>query len=178
MGNLRHKVNNALTLFMNGGGNNIPSRHFRMWAYRRLGARIGKSVIFRRTELLEPQKLIIGNRCSIGWHCLLDARGGITIADNVNISSYVKIITAGHDIRCNTFNGTKAPVVIERNVWLATGCTILEGVHIGEGAVVACGAVVNKDVEPFSVVGGIPARKISERVHELNYEVELPPLLY
>ena len=48
MGNLRHKVNNALTLFMNGGGNNIPSRHLRMWAYRRLGARIGKSVIFRR----------------------------------------------------------------------------------------------------------------------------------
>ena len=179
MGNFRRKISNTITLFMNGGGNNIPSRHLRMWVYRRLGAKIGKSCIFRRTELLEPQKLVIGDKCSVGWHCLLDARGGLTIADNVNISSYVKIITAGHEIRSNTFNGTSAPVVIERNVWLATGCTILEGVHIGEGAVVACGAVVNKkDVEPYSVVGGIPARKICERVHELDYLVELPPLFH
>ena len=146
--------------------------------YRRLGAKIGNSLIFRRTELIEPQKLVIGDHCSIGWHCLLDARGGITIADNVNISSYVKIITAGHDIKSESFQGTSAPVVIDKNVWLATGCTILEGVHIGEGAVVASGAVVINDVEPFTVIGGIPAKKIAERTKTLHYEVELPPILY
>lgn len=178
MGNLKHKIINALLLCMNGGGNNIPSRHFRMTVYRLLGATIGKSVIFRKTELLEPQKLVIGNHCSVGWHCLLDARGGISIADNVNISSYVKIITAGHDVKSESFEGTSTPVIIEKNVWLATGCTILEGVRVGEGAVVACGAVVIKDVEPYTVVGGVPAKKISDRIRTLNYEVELPPILH
>ena len=53
--------------------------------------------------------------------------------------------------------------MIEKNVWLATGCTILMGVHIGEGAVVAAGAVVTRDVSPYTVVGGIPEKKISDR---------------
>lgn len=158
--------------------NNFPSRHFRRFIYRCLGAKIGQSVIFRRTEILEPQKLIIGDNCSIGWHCLLDARGGVKIDDNVNISSYVKIITAGHDIKSQTFKGTNGKVIIDKNVWLATGCTILEGVHIGEGAVVACGAVVTKDVLPFEVVGGIPAKKISTRNNELDYKVGMPPILH
>lgn len=178
MKRLIHKLTNAVVLFMNGWGNNIPSRHFRMYVYRALGAKIGQSIIFRKTELLEPQKLLIGDHVSIGWHCLIDARGGLAIGDNVNISSYVRIITAGHDVKSSSFEGTTGRVRIDKNVWLATGCTVLEGVHIGEGAVVACGAVVTKDVPPFTVVGGIPARKISERVSLLSYEVELPPILY
>ena len=55
---------------------------------------------------------------------------------------------------------------------------MLEGVHIGEGAVVAAGAVVLKDVPPYTVVGGIPAKPISTRVKDLNYTVGLPPILY
>ena len=64
-------------LMMNAWGNNIPSRHFRRWFYRCMGAKIGNSIIFRSTEILEPQKLRIGNEVSIGWHCLLDSRGGV-----------------------------------------------------------------------------------------------------
>lgn len=175
---MKHKIINAIMLLMNGGANNIPSRHFRLLVYRLLGAKIGKSIIFRQTEILEPQKLSIGNNCSIGWHCLLDARGKLVIADNVNISSYVKIITAGHDVKASDFKGTEAPIIIHKNVWIATGATILEGVTIGEGAVVACGAVVTKDVKPYEIVGGIPAKKISERNRILNYEVGLPPILF
>ena len=104
--------------------------------------------------------------------------GGVKIGDNVNISSYVKIISAGHSLMHTDFRGTKEQITIDRNVWLATGSTILEGVHIGEGAVVACGAVVTSDVPPYSVVGGIPAKKISERIHELNYVVGMPPILH
>ena len=107
-----------------------------------------------------------------------DGLGGVKIGDNVNISSYVKIISAGHSLKYADFRGTKEQITIDRNVWLATGCTILEGVHIGEGAVVACGAVVTSDVPPYSVVGGIPAKKISERIHELNYVVGMPPILH
>ena len=175
---MKHKIINVFILLMNGGLNNIPSRHFRRFVYRLLGANIGNSIIFRKTEILEPEKLSVGDNCSIGWHCLLDARGGVKIGDNVNISSYVKIISAGHSLKYADFRGTKEQITIDRNVWLATGCTILEGVHIGEGAVVACGAVVTSDVLPYSVVGGIPAKKISERIHELNYVVGMPPILH
>lgn len=73
---MKHKIINVFMLLMNGGLNNIPSRHFRRFVYRLLGARIGNSIIFRKTEILEPQQLSIGDNCSIGWHCLLDARGG------------------------------------------------------------------------------------------------------
>lgn len=175
---MKHKLINALLLISNAYLNNIPSRHFRILLYKFMGLKIGHSIIFRRTEILEPQKIKIGNNCSIGWFCLLDGRGGIKIGNNVNISSYVKIITAGHDIKSPYFIGTQAPVIIENNVWLATGCTILEGVHIGEGAVVAAGAVVTKDIPPFTVVGGIPAKKISEREKNLDYKIQLPPILY
>lgn len=176
--NIFYKINNAAMLLVNGYFNNIPSRHFRLFIYKLLGAKIGKSVIFRKTEILGQQNLVIGDNCSVGWHCLLDARGGGRIADNVNISSYVKIISAGHDIKSPTFEGTQGMVIIQNNAWIATGATILEGVTIGEGAVVACGAVVTNDVQPYDVVGGIPARKISERIHELDYKVGLPPILY
>lgn len=109
---------------------------------------------------------------------LVRCKGGVEIGDNVNISSYVKIISAGHSLKHSDFRGTHGKVVIDKNVWLATGCTILEGVHIGEGAVVACGAVVTSDVLPYSVVGGVPAKRISERIHELNYVVGMPPILH
>lgn len=175
---IRHKIVNALMLMMNAWGNNIPSRHFRRWFYRCMGAKIGNSIIFRSTEILEPQKLRIGNEVSIGWHCLLDSRGGCIIKDNVNISSYVKIITAGHDINNPNFTGKTSPVIIEKNVWLATGCTILMGVHIGEGAVVAAGAIVTRDVAPFTVVGGVPAKKIGDRNRNIDYTVGMPTILY
>lgn len=175
---MNSKINKTLQLFTNTVLCHIPSRHFRLNIYRLMGAKIGKSIIFRRTEILDPQNLEIRNHCSIGWHYLIDARGGVKISDNVNISSYVKIITAGHDVKSSSFQVIEAPVQIERNVWLATGCTILEGVHIGEGTVVAAGALVTKDIEPYAVVGGIPAKKITERTKELNYQVALPPILY
>ena len=73
---MKHKIINVFMLMMNGGLNNLPSRHFRRFVYRLLGAQIGNSIIFRKTAILEPEKLSVGDNCSIGWHCLLDARGG------------------------------------------------------------------------------------------------------
>ena len=67
-------------------------------------------------------------------------------------------------------------MVIEDYVWIASRATILPGVTIGKGAVVACGAVVTKDVEPMTVVGGVPARKIGERINLLEYELKHNPL--
>ena len=146
---MKHKIINVLVLFYNACLNKIPSRHFRRSFLRFLGAKIGDSVIFRNTEILEPQKLKIGNGCSIGWHCLLDARGGLEIKDNVNISSYVKILSVGHDVRSKSFQGTEGLVTIGSDSWLATGCMVLQGVNIEIGSVVAAGAVLTKDVPPL-----------------------------
>jgi acetyltransferase-like isoleucine patch superfamily enzyme len=65
--------------------------------------------------------------------------------------------------------------VIGNRVWIGYGAIILPGLTIGEGAVVGAGAVVTKDVEPFAIVGGNPARKIGERARELNYRLDFNP---
>jgi len=64
-----------------------------------------------------------------------------------------------------------APVIIEDYAWVSSRTTLLPGVTIGKGAVVAAGAVVTKSVEPYTVVGGVPAKKIGERSKELNYKL-------
>lgn len=108
---------------------------------------------------------------SIGDHCFLDYRGSISIGKNVNISSQVIILTGDHDPQDKHFRYRSRPVIIEDYVWLSTRCIILPGVTIGKGAVVAAGAVVTKDVFPYTIVGGIPACKISDRNIDLDYNV-------
>lgn len=143
------------TVTVNTVINKIPSRHFRKLCYRLLGARIGnKSVIFRRVEVLAPYKLTIGQRTSIGWFTLADARGGLTIGDHVTVASYCKLVTAKHDINDPEFKAIVEPIVIEDYAWICTGAIITSGVRIGKGAVVCAGSVVTRDVPAMSVVGG------------------------
>lgn len=94
---------------------------------------------------------------------------GLTIGENVNISSDVKFYTLQHDYNSKEFSAVGAQVIVEDYVWVSVRAIILPGVTIGKGAVIAAGAVVTKDVEPYSIMGGIPAKKIGERKKELNY---------
>ncbi len=105
-------------------------------------------------------KLIIGRNSRInGAH--ISAHLEILIGENVRIAPYSIILDSDfHDVRDHFSDGRASRVVIENNVWLATRCTILKGVTIGEGSVVASGAVVTKNVPPRSVVAGVPARVI------------------
>ena len=144
------------------------------WLRKRMlalaGIKMGKgSFIMRKVYVMEPPRLIIGEHSHINRGCLLDAREKITIGDNVSVSHDVRIVTGGHDGQSPDFIGIFKPIVIDDHVWLGVGSTILQGVHIGEGAIVAAGAVVNKDVEPYSIVGGVPAKKIGERNKHLHY---------
>lgn len=105
-------------------------------------------------------------------NAILDARAGITIGSNVNISSNVSIWTLQHDYRDPYFRCTPehyGPVVIENRVWIGPSVTVLHDVTIGEGAVVAAGSVVTKSVPPYTLVGGIPAKVIGKRPKELKY---------
>ncbi|MDT3386942.1 MAG: acyltransferase [Bacteroidota bacterium] len=90
---------------------------------------------------------------------------------NVNLSSNVRIYTLQHDHRDPDFSCTNfhAKVTIDDRVWLGSNVIVLPGVHIGEGAVCCAGCVVTKDVEPYAVVAGIPAKKVNERPRNLRY---------
>ncbi len=144
-----------------------------------LGASIGRDVaIFRGTTILDPANLTIGDNCAIGWRCVLDARGGITIGRNVNISSDVQLITADHDPDARDFRARLAPIAIESRSWLATGVIVLKGVTVHEGAIAAAGATVVGDVDAFTIVGGVPARVIGKRTQDLDYEINFRPRFF
>tara|TARA_B100000989_G_C19311926_1_gene372952 strand:+ start:292 stop:561 length:270 start_codon:yes stop_codon:yes gene_type:complete len=82
------------------------------------------------------------------------------------------ILTSSHDTQSSKFEEIRKPVIIEKNVWIGARATILPGVKIREGAVIASGAIVNKDVPEFEIYGGIPAKKIGKRVKDLDYKCE------
>ena len=156
----------------------IPSNHLRRRLYKGLGAHIASKVIFHfRTEIRAPWSLHIGQGTIIGDNAILDARQGLTIGKNVNLSSNVSIYTLQHDHRdpyfgCPNPKDRKMSVEIDDRVWLGSNVIVLPGVHIGEGAVCCAGCVVTKDVEPYAVVAGIPAKKVGERPKVLKYEFD------
>ena len=143
---------------------NFPSRTIRLILLKRLGAKICDNVsIFGGVKFRNPAKLIINEGCSIGPGVLLDSRCGLEIGKNVTIASETIIWTLHHDYNDLQFKAVGGPVVIENYAWICSRAIILPGVTIGEGAVIASGSVVTKNVDSWTVVGGIPAKKISER---------------
>lgn len=114
-------------------------------------------------HIREPQNITIGAGASIGPKVLLDGRKSLTIGKSAVIGYEAIIWTLNHDYNDIGFCGKGAPVSIGDYAWICSRSIILPGITIGEGAVVASGAVVTKDVPPYSVVGGIPARIIGER---------------
>lgn len=110
----------------------------------------------------------MGCRSYIGCNSVIGAGGGVAIGSDVLIGQRVSFHSENHvfsdpsrPIREQGL--TKQGVVVEDDVWIGSGATILDGVVIGRGAVVAAGAVVTRSVEPYSVVGGVPAKTIHRR---------------
>lgn len=150
----------------------LPGRRLRQALYRMTGLQLGPgAVIHRGLELRVAQRIRIGEGSVIGFDVVLDGRQGIEIGRHVNVSSQAAIWTLQHDHRDPRFATRGAPVVVGDRAWLSFRCTVLPGVRIGEGAVVAAGAVVTKDVPAYAIVAGIPARVVGERPRELTYEL-------
>lgn len=161
-----------LRLFLLTSIGYVPSHRIRNFFYRSSGIRLHKtSSLHWRTRFFCPERLSIGQFCTLGNDGFYDARNGITIGDCVSIAGDVRIFTRQHDIDSPDFAECGGPVVIEDYVYIGTRVTILPGVRIGRGAVVASGAVVAKDVEPYMLVGGVPAKVIRERSHDLRYKL-------
>jgi maltose O-acetyltransferase len=119
---------------------------------------------------LKRRQIQIGDNCVVNARCLLDGRAGkIIIGNNVDIARETNIFTLEHDPHSDIHDSRSGDVMIEDFVWIASRVTILPGVRIGRGAVVASNAVVTKDVEPMAIVAGIPAKKIGVRTSALKY---------
>lgn len=110
----------------------------------------------------------IGNDCSIQTFCTISGVGGVRIGNGVRIAARSGIVAAQHvidrlDIPIHKQGLTGRGVQIDDDVWIGMNCSILDGVHIGTGAVIGAGAVVTKDIPPYAIAGGVPARIIRHR---------------
>lgn len=111
------------------------------------------------------QRLRVGRNCFFNVGCVLEVHAPVTIGDGVAFGHQVMLLTQTHEIGPPGRRWTSLralPVKIGDGVWLGARCTILPGVTVGEGAVVAAGAVIAEDVPPNCLVGGVPARVIRE----------------
>ncbi len=151
----------------------VPSQHIRKFIYHRLlGMKIADStIIYGGAEIRSPHHIHIGERSVIGHHAILDGRNGLEIGENVSLGTAVWIWTMEHDPQSPDFAIRGGPVVIEDYAWIGGRAVILPGLRIGKGAVVATGAVVTKDVPPYTIVAGVPAREIGKRTTDLQYQL-------
>jgi len=159
----------------------IPSHTIRNFLYKNIYlVKMAKnSILYYGSEIRAPYNLTIGEGSIIGDKSILDARNKIVIGKNVNFSTSVSIWTEQHDhrdpyFRCNS-NETFAVNIGDR-AWIGPNVTILHSVTIGEGAVIAAGSVVTKNVEAYTIVGGMPAKEIGKRTKDLRYNFEGKPL--
>lgn len=129
------------------------------------------STVYRNVDIRSPYRISIGQHTNINKKCVLDGRGGLRIGDNVDMAQEVYIWTEQHDYNSPSYKSVNKSVVIEDYVWIASRATILPGVKVGRGAVVACGAVVTKDVPPLAIVAGVPAKTIGQRKDVMDYQL-------
>lgn len=140
------------------------------------GINIGYNFTLREESIIESTGILsapgdgleIGNNVGISQYAFIAVRGKIRIGDNVIIGPYVKIYSANHnfddpDRLIREQGESRQGIVIGNDCWLGAGSTVLDGVHIGDGCVIAAGSVVTRDVPPYSVVGGIPAKLLKSR---------------
>ena len=157
--------------FINNFLSSFPSKHIRYWGLKMLGMDLAKNVRFYQGfHIRAPKKISIAEGVSIGPKVLLDGRCGLSIGKNSVLAYDCIIWTLNHDYNDIYFCGRGASVKIDSNVWICSRAIVLPGIVIGEGAIIASGAVVTKDVEPYTIVGGVPAKVIGRRERkQYNY---------
>ena len=161
----------------------IPSHRIRLAWYRRvLGWQIGPRatlLLGQHIQLggIRSTKVSIGKGTVINEGCFLYTTGGLIIGENVSISAGAWLVTGTHDMNDPQFPDDYRPIIIGNHAWIGVRAILLAGITIGEGAVVMAGAVVTRDVPPYAVVGGVPARVVSQRkLQNASYELDFSPL--
>lgn len=174
---LRNRICDVLVFGANRIVGHLPIRAVRNAYYRyALGWEIApRATINTGLELFGGRgKVSIGRNSTIQIGCLFAGAGmaELRIGENVAIAYRTILLIGGHDVNHADFPGVVAPIVIEDYVFIGAAAIVVPGVTIGRGAVVASGAVVTKDVPPYAIVGGNPAKVIGERRRDLSYSTE------
>ena len=114
------------------------------------------------------ESLVVGDYVGLSEGCFIQVRGSVSIGSHVMMGPGVRIFSENHEIGSVDQLLVDQPTVrkgvcIEDDIWIGSGATILDGVTVGHGSVIAAGAVVTRDVPPFSIVAGVPGKVIRER---------------
>ncbi len=143
----------------------IPLRYARNILLRLFGAKIPMgSLVYSSCRIWGPWNLVVGKNSCIGPNTQIYNRAKIIIGDNAVVSQGSYLCTASHDITDPRHSVVMCDIVIGNRAWVAADAFVGMGVTIGEGAVVGARAAVFKDVEPWTVVGGNPAKFIKKRI--------------
>lgn len=137
---------------------------WRILLLRLFGAKIGKGCVVKAScEVWQPWKLSIGDYVALSEHVICYTVDRISIGDQTTVSRDAFLCCAGHDVTSPIMELTYAPITVGANAWIATQAIVMPGRNVGEGAVVAAGAVVVEDVQPWTIVVGNPAKVVKRR---------------
>lgn len=177
--NLRLIVGSLAAYIYNQGIGILPSRWIRTGYLKAYLGRLGVGTgVQMGCRFLNGRRVFLGDRNVINFGCLLDGRKhNINTGNDVSIGPEASILTLGHDPQSANFEDRGGDVIIGDRVWIGYRAMILPGVTIGDGAVVGAGSVVTRNVEPYTIVAGNPARKIGDRYRELDYQLDYRPWL-
>lgn len=169
---LRHSVRRYLTLRGTIFGSDVyVEPNVEILRHPEL-VRIGSGVILKAGARLcatNPQSagVTLGDRTTVGYQTMLFASSGIHIGSDCLLAPFCYLVDANHGFRrTSPINSQKlksAPITLENDVWLGVRSVVLPGIRIAQGAVVAAGSVVNRDVPAYAIVAGAPARVVGER---------------
>ena len=154
----------------------LPSYALRHWYLRQFcGLKLGRDSSIHMNCFVTGYDIEIGHHTIINRQTYLDGRVPLKIGNNVNVSHQVMIHTLTHDPQDPGFACVEGPVEIGDYVWIGARALILPGVRVGEGAVIGAGAVVTRDIPPYAIAAGNPARVIKQRNRQLTYQVRYFP---
>lgn len=154
-------INNTIFRWLPG----TQFRYIRNLLLRFFGAKIPLgSLVYSSCKIWGPWNLQIGRYSCIGPNSEIYNRAPVIIEDNVVVSQGSFLCTASHDISDSKHSVIMKPIILKEHCWVAADAFVYMGVTIGEGAVVGARACVFKDVEPWTVVGGNPAKYIKQRM--------------
>ena len=137
---------------------------WRVFLLRCFGAKIGRHCVVKSScEVWQPWNLTMGDYVALDERVLCYTVDSVVIGSQTTVSREALLCCASHDVSSRIMELVVAPITIGANAWIASRAIILPGRKVGDGAVVAAGAVVAKDIEPWTIVGGNPAKFISKR---------------
>jgi maltose O-acetyltransferase len=141
---------------------------FQRWRMR-LGHIGAQTKIYPNVVIHRPEAVHIGFNVSVAEFVHIWGGGGVRIGDSTMIASHVIITSQSHatDLR-HRRDAVNAPVTIGNSVWIGAGSIILPGVNVGDGAVIAAGALINHDVAPFAIVAGVPAKQLGKVMDDVS----------